>query len=118
MSLGNIIGNLLNQGTSSQSHNRLRTGAENVERSGGIYRMLGSLMRGSGTSGRDGKEQAGGMTGAKIGGLSAASANEMALRDCATPAGGAMLIRAIRRRRPPLARSSIVKQQFDPKIRK
>jgi hypothetical protein len=78
MSLGNIIGNMLNQGTSSQSQNRLRTGAENAERSGGgIEQMLGSFMRGSGGSGtggggdlgrmaRDflGKEQAGGMSGA------------------------------------------------------
>jgi uncharacterized membrane protein YebE (DUF533 family) len=86
MSLGNIIGNMLSQGTSSQSQNRLRKGAENAERSGGgIEQMLGSLMGGSGASGtsggdfaqraRDflGKEQAGGMSGAKIGGLGAAA---------------------------------------------
>ncbi|HSP23893.1 MAG TPA: tellurite resistance TerB family protein [Saliniramus sp.] len=85
MGLGNIIGNMLGQGTSSQSQNRLRTGAENAERGGGIEQMLGSLMRGSGTSGTGGgglaqrasdflgKEQAGGMSGAKIGGLGAAA---------------------------------------------
>lgn len=84
MGLGNIIGNMLGQGTSSQSQNRLRKGADNAERSGGIEQMLGSLMRGSGASGTGGglaqrasdflgKEQAGGMSGAKIGGLGAAA---------------------------------------------
>jgi uncharacterized membrane protein YebE (DUF533 family) len=85
MSLGNIIGNMLGNGTSRHSQDRLRTGAENAERSGGIEEILGSLMRGSGASGagggdladraRDflGKEQAGGMSGAKIGGLGAAA---------------------------------------------
>ena len=82
MSLGNIIGTLLGQGTSSQSHNRLRTGAENAGRGGGIDQMLGSLMGGAGATGgggdlaqkaRDflGKEQAAGMSGAKIGGIGA-----------------------------------------------
>lgn len=84
MSLGNIVGNMLRQGMSSQSHHRLRTGAENAERGGGVERMLGSLMRGSGASGTGGagdlaqkacdflgNEQAGGMSGAKIGGLAA-----------------------------------------------
>lgn len=85
MSLANIIGNMLGSGTSGQSRKRLSTGAENAERGGGIEEILGSLMRGSGTSGasggqfaeraRDflGKEQAGGMSGAKIGGLGAAA---------------------------------------------
>lgn len=82
MSLGNIIGTLLGQGPSSQSQNRLRMGAENAGRSGGIDRMLESLSGGSGASGiggdlaqraRDflGKEQAAGMSGAKIGGIGA-----------------------------------------------
>ncbi len=52
MSFGNIIGNMLSKGMSSQSHNRLRTGAENAGRSGGIEQILGSFMRGSGASGR------------------------------------------------------------------
>ncbi len=85
MSFGNIIGNMLKQGMSGQSHDRLRTGAESAQSSGGIEQMLGSLMRGSGTSGRGGgdlaqmardflgKEQAAGMSGAKIGGLGAAA---------------------------------------------
>lgn len=90
MSLGNIITNMLGQGKSGQSQNRLRTGAENAERSGGIEQMLGYLMRGQGGSStgsggmgtgdlaqkaRDflGSEQAGGMSGAKIGGLGAAA---------------------------------------------
>jgi len=83
MSFGNIIGNMLSQGMSSQSHNRLRTGADNAGRSGGIEQILGSFLRGSGASGsgdfaqmaRDflTKEQAGGMSGAKIGGIGAAA---------------------------------------------
>ena len=89
MSFGNIVGNMLRQGMSSQSQNRLRTGADNAGRGGGIEQMLGSLTGGPGGSGtggagggrdlgqmaRDflGGEQAGGMTGAKIGGLGAAA---------------------------------------------
>lgn len=85
MSLRNIIGSMLSQGMSSQSHNRLRTGVETAEHGGGLEQILGSLMRRSGASGngggdlaqraRDflGKEQAGGMSGAKIGGLGAAA---------------------------------------------
>lgn len=85
MSFRNIIGSMLSQGMSSQSHNRLRTGAETAEHGGGLERILGPLMGGpgaSGTSGGDlaqrardflGSEQAGGMSGAKIGGLGAAA---------------------------------------------
>ncbi len=97
MALKNIIGGMLAQGMSSQSHRRLRTGAEHADRSGGVEQMLASFLgggrggsglgtsglgasphgaRGSGGQGladmaRDflGKEQAGGMSGAKIGGL-------------------------------------------------
>ncbi len=83
MSFGNIIGGLIKQGMSTQTHNRLRTGTQNAERGGGIEHMLGSFLGNrSGTAGssgglqdmaRDflGKEQAGGMSGAKIGGLGA-----------------------------------------------
>lgn len=84
MGLGNIIENMLGQGSSAQSRNRMRTGAENAERSGGgIEQILGSLLGGSGGSGRSGGDlaqrardflggqQAGGMSGAKIGGLGA-----------------------------------------------
>ena len=86
MSFGNIIGNMLNKGMSSQSHGRMRTGIQNAESGGGIEQMLGSLLGGPGTAGRGGsgdlaqmardflgKEQAGGMSGAKIGGLGAAA---------------------------------------------
>lgn len=85
MSLGNIIGNMLGQGRSGQSQDRLRTGSESAEQSGGIEEIFGSLMGGSGGSAsgggdlaqraRDflGQEQAGGMSGAKIGGLGAAA---------------------------------------------
>jgi uncharacterized membrane protein YebE (DUF533 family) len=104
MSLGNIIGNMLAQGTSSRSQDRLRTGAENADRSGGIEQMLGSLMRGSGASGpgggdfaqmaRDflGKEQAGGMTGAKIGGLGAAAGALLGGGIGGAAKGGAMAV--------------------------
>jgi uncharacterized membrane protein YebE (DUF533 family) len=104
MSLGNIIGNMLGNGTSSQSRDRLRAGAENAERSGGIEGILGSLMQGSGTSGagggdladraRDflGKEQAGGMSGAKIGGLGAAAGALLGGGIGGAAKGGAMAV--------------------------
>jgi uncharacterized membrane protein YebE (DUF533 family) len=104
MSFGNIIGNMLNQGMSGQTHNRLRAGTENAERSGGIEQMLGSLMRGSGASGagggglaqraRDflGKEQAGGMSGAKIGGLGAAAGALLGGGIGGAARGGAMAV--------------------------
>ena len=94
MALGNIIGGLLSQGMSSQSQRRLRTGAEHADRTGGIEQMLDAFLGGRrGTSGLGGgvgagsrgagggladmageflgKPQAGGMSGAKIGGLGA-----------------------------------------------
>jgi uncharacterized membrane protein YebE (DUF533 family) len=95
MSFSNIIGGLLAQGMSRQSHNRLRTGAENADRSGGIEQLLESFLGGGrtaapgtgratgagGAAGLSGladlardflnKPQAGGMSGAKIGGLGA-----------------------------------------------
>jgi uncharacterized membrane protein YebE (DUF533 family) len=89
MAFGNIIGGLLQQGLAKQSHQRLRTGAEQADRSGGIEGVLGSLLGGGaggslgGTQGgqsggfgdmaRDflNRPQAGGMSGAKIGGLGA-----------------------------------------------
>lgn len=105
MSFGNIIGGLLAQGMSGQSHHRLRTGARHADRSGGIEQMIGAFLSGrrggasglggalgagaasrsgagSGVGGGSGgfadmardflrKEQAGGMSGAKIGGLGA-----------------------------------------------
>ena len=105
MSFGNIIGNMLKQGMSGQSHNRLRTGAESAQGSGGIQQMLGSLMQGSGTSGTGGggdlaqmardflrKEQAGGMSGAKIGGLGAAAGAVFGGGVGGAAKGGAMAI--------------------------
>lgn len=89
MSYGNIIGGLLQQGMSKQSHQRLRTGAESAERGGGIEDLIGSLLGGrTGAAGSTGaavsaggfaemardflsKPQAGGMSGGKIGGLGA-----------------------------------------------
>ena len=114
MGFGNIIGGLLQQGMSSQSHRRLRTGAEHADRSGGIEQMLGSFLgggrRGStgagGTSGsqrsgqglgdmaRDflGKEQAGGMSGAKIGGLGALAGGLLGGGLGGAAKGGAMAV--------------------------
>jgi uncharacterized membrane protein YebE (DUF533 family) len=90
MSLSNIIGGMLAQGMSRQSHDRLRTGAGNADRGGGIEQMLGAFLGGgrggvagrtTGAGGAGGfadmardflnKPQAGGMSGAKIGGLGA-----------------------------------------------
>ena len=110
MSFGNIVGNLLKQGMSGQSQQRLRTGVESAGHGGGAERMLASLMRGSGvTSGsggggggggdlmqmaRDflGKEQAGGMSGAKIGGLGAAAGAIFGGGAKGAAKGGAMAI--------------------------
>lgn len=104
MSLGNIIGKMIGHGTSGQSQDRLRTGAANVEQSGGIEQILGSLMRGSGGSGsgggdlaqkaRDflGKDQAGGMSGAKIGGIGAAAGALLGGGVGGAAKGGAMAV--------------------------
>ncbi|MEE4208130.1 MAG: hypothetical protein V2I43_02550 [Parvularcula sp.] len=48
MSFGNIIGNMLNKGMSSQSHDSMRMGVQNAESGGGIEQMLGSLLGGLG----------------------------------------------------------------------
>jgi uncharacterized membrane protein YebE (DUF533 family) len=108
MSLSNIIGGMLAQGMSRQSHDRLRTGAGNADRTGDIEQMLGAFFGGGrgGTAGRTGgaggfagmardflnKPQAGGMTGAKIGGLGALAGGLLGggLRGAAK--GGAMAI--------------------------
>jgi uncharacterized membrane protein YebE (DUF533 family) len=95
MSLSNIIGGMLAQGMARQSHNRLRTGAEHADRTGGVEQLLGAFLgggrggiaggtAGTGMAGSGGlggladmardflnKPQAGGMSGAKIGGLGA-----------------------------------------------
>lgn len=84
MSFGNIIGGLLKQGMASQTHKRLQTGVQNTGSIGGIEQLLGSFLgsRSSAVQGGSGhfgdiakdflsKEQAGGMSGAKIGGLGA-----------------------------------------------
>lgn len=110
MSLANVIGGMLAQGTSRQSHNRLRTGAENADRTGGIEQMLGAFL-GGGTAGRAtgvgagglggfadmardflNKPQAGGMSGAKIGGLGALTGGLLGGGLGGAAKGGAMAI--------------------------
>jgi uncharacterized membrane protein YebE (DUF533 family) len=109
MSFGNIIAGLLKQGMSSQTHNRLRTGARNAD-GGGIEQMLGAFlgnrstpgsMGSSGTSSggladmaRDflGKQQAGGMSGAKIGGLGALAGGLLGGGLGGAAKGGAMAV--------------------------
>jgi uncharacterized membrane protein YebE (DUF533 family) len=96
MSFGNMIGELLQQGMSSQSRSRLEraVGPRGLggSGSGGLEQMLGSLLggqsggRGSSGSGlgglmdtaRDflGNKQAGGMTGGQLGGIEALTAPE------------------------------------------
>ena len=80
MSFGQIIGTMLQQGMSGNTGRRLRAGVESADRSGGgdILQSLLSRGQGSGGSGladmaRDflGQPQAGGMSGAQIGGLGA-----------------------------------------------
>jgi uncharacterized membrane protein YebE (DUF533 family) len=124
MALGNIIGGLLAQGMSSQSHRRLRTGAEHADRSGGVEQMLGAFLGGRrGASGLGGgmgtglgaglgagagslgaggladmareflnKPQAGGMSGAKIGGLGALAGGLLGGGLGGAAKGGAMAI--------------------------
>lgn len=106
MSLGNIIGKMISQGTSGQSQDRLRTGVSNAGQGGGIEQILGSLMRGSGGVGsagaggdlaqkaRDflGKDQAGGMSGAKIGGIGAAAGALLGGGVGGAAKGGAMAV--------------------------
>jgi uncharacterized membrane protein YebE (DUF533 family) len=107
MSIGNIVEGLLRNGMSSQSHSRLRTGAQNAERSGGLDQMLGSLMSGQqrgaerpaggggfGDMARSflDKEQVGGMSGAKIGGLGAAVGGLLGGGIGGAAKGGAMAV--------------------------
>jgi uncharacterized membrane protein YebE (DUF533 family) len=106
MSFGNIIGGLLQQGMSSQTHNRLQTGVRNSGTGSGIEQMLGSFLgnRGGvagqgGTSGLAemaknflGKEQAGGMSGAKIGGLGALAGGLLGGGIGGAAKGGAMAV--------------------------
>ncbi|GLQ57196.1 hypothetical protein GCM10010862_44550 [Devosia nitrariae] len=105
MSFGNIIGGLLNQGMSGQTHNRLRSGAQNADRSGGVEQMLGSFLgSGSGSHGQGGrglagmakdflgKEQVGGMSGAKIGGLGALAGGLLGGGLGGAAKGGAMAV--------------------------
>ena len=112
MSLTNIIGGMLAKGMSGQSHNRLRTGAASAERTGGIEQMLGAFLGGRGMGGVTGTRgatgmgsqggldnlanmardflnnpQAGGMSGAKIGGLGALAGGLLGVAR-----GGAMAI--------------------------
>ena len=64
MSYANIIEGLLQQGTSPQSHQRLRNGAEYADRTGGIEDILGSLLGGAaGTPGATGARRRAGSTG-------------------------------------------------------
>lgn len=108
MSLGNIIGKMISQGTSGQSQDRLRTGAANADQGGGIERILGSLMRRTGSSGSGGagaggdlaqkakdflgREQAGGMSGAKIGGIGAVAGALLGGGVGGAAKGGAMAV--------------------------
>lgn len=101
MSFGNIVGGLLQKGMSSQSHDRLRTAT--ADSSGGIEGMLNSLLGGQGrrtgspdlaSMARDflGKEQAAGLTGAKIGGLGAVAGALMGGGLSGAAKGGAMAV--------------------------
>ena len=93
MSFGNIIGGMLQQGLSRSSQSRLQTGAGSLGSGGDLERMLGSFLskqRGGSAAGRTGmgasgqggfgdmardflgSKQAGGMSGAQIGGAGAA----------------------------------------------
>ncbi len=109
MSYASIIDGLLRQGMASQSHQRLRTGAETADRSGGIEELLGSLLGGrTGTAGGTGggggggfadmardfltKPQAGGMSGGKIGGLGAIAGAVLGRGVGGAAKGGAMAI--------------------------
>jgi uncharacterized membrane protein YebE (DUF533 family) len=118
MALGNIIGGLLAQGMSSQSHRRLRSGAEHADRTGGVEQMLGAFLggrrgasgmgmgagmgTGTGSLGAGGladmareflnKPQAGGMSGAKIGGLGALAGGLLGGGLGGAAKGGAMAI--------------------------
>jgi uncharacterized membrane protein YebE (DUF533 family) len=125
MALGNIVGGLLAKGMSSQSHRRLRTGAEHADRTGGVEQMLGAFLggrrgmsgiggglggmgagigTGTGSLGTGGqgladmareflnKPQAGGMSGAKIGGLGALAGGLLGGGLGGAAKGGAMAI--------------------------
>ncbi len=111
MGFGNIVGGLLSKGMSSQSHHRLRTGAEHADRGGGVEDMLSSFLGGGrgtagGGAGREGGsqgfadmarnflrgEQAGGMSGAKIGGLGALTGGLLGGGLGGAAKGGAMAI--------------------------
>ncbi|KAB7647714.1 tellurite resistance TerB family protein [Polymorphobacter fuscus] len=106
MSIGNIIGGILNQTMSGQSSSKLQTGARNAEQGGGIEQMLESLLGSrSGLSGQAGaggladmakdflgKEQAGGMSGAKIGGLGALAGGLLGGGLGGAAKGGAMAV--------------------------
>lgn len=80
MSFGNIIGSLLEQGMGGSAGRRLRTGVESADRSGGDRMLQSVLTRGRSAEGTDfsgmardflRQKQAGGMSGAQIGGLGA-----------------------------------------------
>lgn len=106
MSLSNVIGGILKQTMSAQSSSRLQTGARNAEQSGGIEQLLGSILGNrSGVSGQAGsggladmakdflgKEQAGGMSGAKIGGLGALAGGLLGGGLGGAAKGGAMAV--------------------------
>ena len=106
MSFGNIVGGLLRQGISSQSHRRLQTGTANATEGGGLDQILGSFLGGQGGASRSGasggladmardflgKEQVGGLSGAKIGGLGAAAGGLLGGGLGGAAKGGAMAI--------------------------
>jgi uncharacterized membrane protein YebE (DUF533 family) len=110
MSFGNIVGGLLQKGLSGQTHRRLESGVRETERGGGADDMLQSLLGGrSGSGGAGGgagggndlmamareflnKEQAGGMSGAKIGGLGALAGGLLGGGLGGAAKGGAMAI--------------------------
>jgi uncharacterized membrane protein YebE (DUF533 family) len=92
MSFGNILGQFLEQGVPGQrsTQSRIDTSANNLSRSGGLNDILGQIQgalggTAGGSTGRTGsmaglaeaakgflrKEQAGGMTGAQLGGIGA-----------------------------------------------
>jgi uncharacterized membrane protein YebE (DUF533 family) len=72
MSLGAIIGQMLQQGMAQQTHGRLRNFGDQAAGMGGMEQILGALMGGGGQQGapaRGGAANAGGDLGALLGGL-------------------------------------------------
>ncbi|MEC9435684.1 MAG: DUF533 domain-containing protein [Pseudomonadota bacterium] len=102
MSFGNIVGGLLQKGLAGRTHDRLGAGVGAAQTGGGADRILSSLL-GGGTSGGAaglmdlarnflGQQQAGGMTGAQIGGLGALAGGVLGGGLEGAAKGGAMAV--------------------------